>query len=201
MISSHGTAANEEDLGETKGYIELANPGAGKVFIVAASIPEAIEELPEEEEEEERERDGAYLIMQGPPVSTISKDGAIIRGSGTGNQGYHVDNHMEHFYSEIPPPPPTEPCPTYKGPSLSSSSRTPYGTTYNSGSHKGTLSTALSKPGKMDDLDLDLYTRMREPLCLCTRQVTLHVIIMVVTGIVYLTIGGLAGFYIGRSCE
>ena len=157
-----------------------------------------------------------YLIMQGAPVSTISHDGAIIRSSG--QPGFHTDHHTEHFYSEIPPPPPMEPfhIGDVKGGNynrgsapLSSSSGLhsgrSYGTTYNSESGKGTLSTNLSKPGsghsKMDDLGLDLYARMKEPLCICTRQVTTHVIIMIVAGIVYLGIGGLAGFYIGKLCE
>ena len=66
LVSSQmGLQWNKEDLKGTKSYNELDTPGTGKVFIVAASIPEAIEELPEEQEEE-RERDGAYLIMQGP---------------------------------------------------------------------------------------------------------------------------------------
>ena len=154
--------------------------------------------------------------MQGQPVSTVSHDGAIIRGSG--QPGFHTEHHTEHFYSEIPPPPPMQPFSigdmkggnyskgSSMGPPLSSTSGRPsYGTTYNSGSAKGALSTSLSKPGsghsKMDDLDLDLYTRMKDPLCICTRQVTTHVIIMIVAGIVYLGIGGLAGFYIGKLCE
>ena len=177
---------------------------------MAASVEELIAELRAEEEAQEEAQeeqgggDGVYLIMQGhPPITTVSRGGG---GGGAGNPGYRGDPHTttEHFYSEIPPPPPMEPCPpTYntKGHPLSTTSRTstprnPYG--YSGSSHYG------GKPGgvgKMDELDLDLYSRMKDPLCLCTRQVTIHVTVMVVTGALYLVIGGLAGFYIGRSCE
>ncbi len=54
---------------------------------------------------------------------------------------------------------------------------------------------------RVDDLDLDLYTRMRAPLCICTRQVTIHVIVMITAGVIYLAIGGIAGYYLGKSCE
>ena len=55
--------------------------------------------------------------------------------------------------------------------------------------------------GKMDDLDLDIYPRLKSPVFVCTKQVTIHVIIMVLAGIVYLAIGGIAGFYIGKTCK
>ena len=55
--------------------------------------------------------------------------------------------------------------------------------------------------GKMDDLDLDIYPRLKSPGFVCTKQVTIHVIIMVLAGIVYLAIGGIAGFYIGKTCK
>lgn len=98
---------------------------------------------------------------------------------------------------------------------LSSSSglqtnRKSYGAALNtSGSAKGTLSTSLStharKMGsghaKIDDLDLDIYTRVRSPICICTKQVTIHVIIVFLAGIVYLGVGGIIGFYFGKTCK
>ena len=103
-----------------------------------------------------------------------------------------------------PPPPP-----------LSSSSglqtnRKSYCAAFNtSGPTKGALNTNLSthagKMGsghaKIDDLDLDIYTRMRSPICICTKQVTIHVIIVFLAGIVYLGVGGIVGFYFGKTCK
>ncbi len=142
----------------------------------------------------------------------------------------HHLQKQEHFYSEIPPPPPAPPPPmelqpepfhiqdlkgldyNTKGQSMGplashTNKQQSYGTTFNtSGSTaRGTLSTSLSKPmtaqSKMDDLDFDLYARMRSPICICTRQVTIHVVIMILAGLVYLGAGGVAGFYLGKYCE
>ena len=177
--------------------------------------------------------------MQGTPVSTVSHDGAIIRGSG--QPGFHTD----HFYTEIPPPPPPmelqqehfhihdlkgldyrthepteslnykrgssmEPPPPLSSSSGLQSNRKSYGAAFNtSESAKGTFSTNLStQVGKMggghskiDDLDLDIYARMRSPTCICSKQVTIHVVIMFLAGIVYLAVGGIAGFYFGKTCK
>ena len=102
--------------------------------------------------------------------------------------------------------------PSMGHPSVSSSSGLHNKNYISSGSQRDTFSTELSTQGmqlnseakdkgKMDDLDLDIYTRMRSPVFVCTRQVTIHVIIMILCGIVYLGIGGIAGFYIGKLCK
>lgn len=49
-------------------------------------------------------------------------------------------------------------------------------------------------------IELDVYTEMKRK-CPITRQATVHVTIMALAGVVYLGVGGLAGFYIGKSCE
>ena len=51
-----------------------------------------------------------------------------------------------------------------------------------------------------DTLDLDYYSEVRKP-CRCDKQVTIHVVIMALAGIAYISIGGLAGFYIGKKCK
>ena len=47
---------------------------------------------------------------------------------------------------------------------------------------------------------LNTYTVDKKSGC-CTRQVTIHVIIMALAGIVYLGIGGITGYYIHKACK
>ena len=117
-------------------------------------------------------------------------------------------NYSKGSSSMGPPPPPLSSSTTLQ------SNKKSYGAAFTtvSGSTKETLSTGLSTQGggggkmgsghsKIDDLDLDIYTRMRSPLCICTRQVTIHVTIMFLAGIAYLGVGGIVGFYLGRTCK
>ncbi len=147
------------------------------------------------------------------PLHPFHTDPTQPGGASSGKQ--------EHFYAEIPPPPPSEPPPTIgsdpfhltdlksldynkpMGPPLSHSNRQSYGTTFsNSGSRAaGAAPSAAATGARLEDLDFDLYARMRSPLCVCNRQTTVHVLLMVVAGILYLGVGGIAGFYIGKMCE
>ena len=118
-------------------------------------------------------------------------------------------NYSKGSSSMGPPPPPLSSSTTLQ------SNKKSYGAAFTtvSGSTKETLSTGLSTQGgggagkmgsghsKIDDLDLDIYTRMRSPVCICTRQVTIHVTIMFLAGIAYLGVGGIMGFYLGRTCK
>ena len=47
---------------------------------------------------------------------------------------------------------------------------------------------------------MDMYTEVKK-YCTCNRQVTTHVTIMAFTGIVYLGIGILMGYYTGKQQE
>ncbi len=42
------------------------------------------------------------------------------------------------------------------------------------------------------------YDHERSGFCTCTKEVTRHVVVMVSASIVYLFIGGLVGFYLGK---
>ena len=124
---------------------------------------------------------------------------------------YHSSPGQYDYNNEPSMGPPPPPLSSSSG--LHNNRQSSYGAAFNSsGTNKDTLN--LSKQGvvhhqdiepkhkdKMDDLDLDIYPRLKSPLCVCTKQVTMHVLIMVLAGIVYLTIGGIAGFYIGKSCK
>ena len=48
--------------------------------------------------------------------------------------------------------------------------------------------------------DLDTYTMDKTSRC-CTRQVTMHVVVMALAGLVYLGIGGITGYYIHKACK
>ena len=50
-----------------------------------------------------------------------------------------------------------------------------------------------------DPMDLDIYTDEGKRPCPFSRQVTVHVAVMALAGVVYLCVGGLAGYYIGKS--
>ena len=52
----------------------------------------------------------------------------------------------------------------------------------------------------MDDpTELDIYCERNRPPCTPSRQLTIHVAVMALAGVVYLGLGGLAGYYIGKS--
>ena len=145
-------------------------------------------------------------IQQPEPFQHLQKD---LKGL-----DYHSQpatgkyNYTKGPSSVGPPPPPLSSSTTFQ------SNKKSYGAAFTtgSGSTKETLSTSLSTQGggggkmgsghsKIDDLDLDIYTRMRSPLCICTKQVTIHVTIMFLAGIAYLGVGGLVGFYLGTICK
>ena len=114
-------------------------------------------------------------------------------------------NYRKGSSSMGPSPPPLSSS------TILQSNKKSYGAAFTtvSGSTKETgLSTQGGGGGKMgsghskiDDLNLDIYTRMRSPVCICTRQVTIHVTIMFLAGIAYLGVGGIVGFYLGRTCK
>ncbi len=148
----------------------------------------------------------------------VSHDGAIIRGGQLTDENiYH-----ENSYSEIPPPPPeafhipdlkalqynktlpgSDSYNYHKGPSLSahqSSLSRPQSTRHLAGSQMG-IHKGQGKAGVDDLLELEYYSEIRRPLCHCTKQVTTHVLFMALAGLVYLGIGGITGFWIGKSCK
>ena len=52
----------------------------------------------------------------------------------------------------------------------------------------------------MDDpTELDIYCERNRPPCTPSRQLTIHVAVMALAGVAYLGLGGLAGYYIGKS--
>ena len=53
----------------------------------------------------------------------------------------------------------------------------------------------MEQPTKMD-----MYREVKK-YCTCNRQITIHVSIMALTGIVYLGIGILIGYYIGKHLD
>ena len=142
---------------------------------------------------------------------------------------HHINHHHhgragQYDYNNDPsmgPPPPLPPLSGSSG--LQTNNRQSYGGTAafsdsGTATNKDTFSLSKQPPGvhhqqdsaatkdkkdkgKMDDLDLDIYPRLKSPGFVCTKQVTIHVIIMVLAGIVYLAIGGIAGFYIGKTCK
>ncbi len=51
-----------------------------------------------------------------------------------------------------------------------------------------------------DPTELDFLAELRRS-CVCNRQMAVHVGVMVLAGLVYLGVGGIAGYYIGKACE
>ena len=136
---------------------------------------------------------------------------------------HHHGGPRQYDYNNDPSIGPPPPPPLSGSSGLQTNNRQSYGGTAafsDSGTttNKDTLSLSKQLPGvhhqqdtaatkdnkdkgKMDDLDLDIYPRLKSPAFVCTKQVTIHVIIMVLAGIIYLAIGGIAGFYIGKTCK
>lgn len=57
---------------------------------------------------------------------------------------------------------------------------------------------------KLDDaVDMDIYSDVeRRSTCpMCSRQLTLHILVMALMGLAYLAVGGLTGYYIGKHCK
>ena len=52
-------------------------------------------------------------------------------------------------------------------------------------------------------LDSDDYVKYKykKPSGYCTKQVTVHVIVMALAGVVYMGIGGVAGYYFHKACK
>ena len=64
----------------------------------------------------------------------------------------------------------------------------------------GSITGLNNKPYMDVPVALNMYSMGGEP-CSCTKQVTIHVIIMALAGVAYLGIGGIAGYYIGKGCK
>ena len=59
---------------------------------------------------------------------------------------------------------------------------------------------SIKKSDNMDDpTELDIYCERNRPPCTPSRQLTIHVAVMALAGVVYLGLRGLAGYYIGKA--
>ena len=51
----------------------------------------------------------------------------------------------------------------------------------------------------MNNMEKDyVYSHEKSGLCTCSKDVTRHVVVMVTAGILYLFLGGIVGFYLGK---
>ncbi len=159
--------------------------------------------------------------MQTPEYNQpLEQEGFNMRGqfSDTSRDPlYTMGSYHEHPYSEIPPPPPEAfTIPDLKALEYNHSKHSS-GTSYNKGlvhtsSPNGSGAYIVDgrttgagihnvPPRTADSLGLDYYSRIKSPVCYCTKQVTIHVILMALAGVGYLAVGGSVGFWLGKLCK
>ena len=184
--TSATTIVTTRDYYGGRGYLDINTSGSYNLHLdpymkhVYSEIPmspmEAQQHEQQQKQQQQQQHNKPFEIHNLKDVEYITNQPETYNGNGT---------YSESDSNAYPPSVETTQC----YPDLTAVNRKP---TRIGGTPSGNAMTM--------DNRTDTYTVDRKYGC-CSRQATIHVVVMCLAGIVYLGIGGITGYYLHKACE